>query len=85
MIKDSVNKDGDKDLNFCSLTVKDGWVDQFKGIVETLIDQLTNARGVKDVYKRVKFVADKVDIKNELGTLEQYRNQFRDCLSADQL
>jgi hypothetical protein len=85
MINDAVNKDGDKVLNLHSLTVKDGWVDQFKGTVETLIDQLTNACGVKDVYKRVKFGADKSDIKNELDTRERYRNQFRDCLSADQL
>ena len=84
-IKDAVDKYGDQVSNLHSLTVKGGWADQYKELVEALVDKLEKKRGLKDVFKRIIFVVDKADIQNELDTLQRYRSHFEECLSVDQL
>ena len=84
-IKDAVGEYGDQVSNLRSLTVKGGWADHYKELVEALVDKLVKKRGLKDVYKRIKFVVDEADIQNELDTLQRYRSHFEECLSVDQL
>lgn len=85
MIKDEIDQHGDQVPNLHSLTVKGGWADQYKELVEALVGKLEKKRGLLDVYKRVKFVANKADIQSELDTLERYQGHFQSCLGADQL
>ena len=85
ILDEAIAKHKDKVRNLTTLTAKDGWADQFKDIIATLIPRLTSAKGILDVYKRAKFVAKEKTINDELATLERYRGHFRECLAADQL
>ena len=76
-LHDIVKDNPDRLPDLQALLAKDGWADQFKVIAENLVPKLTSAKGLRDVPKRIKFVAGKSAIKEELQRLEFYQNQFR--------
>jgi hypothetical protein len=84
-LAEKAKKSGTSLPNVAGLAVKNGPLMEYKVLLEELIQKLTKGKGLRDVPKRIMFVARKEDIERIMAALERYKSTFLACLQEDTL
>lgn len=66
-----------------SLLVPNGGLDQFRHTVGELSSRIVQARGIKEAYKRVRFVLQHQTMQELLERIHRQQAHFTTCLGAE--
>lgn len=82
-IRELAEKNAEKLKQLNELLVPNGGVDQFRHTVDELSSRILQSKGIKEAYKRVKFVLRHQTMQELLGTLQRQQIPIIACLETE--